>query len=86
MYVCWTTVIIYIHGVHYIRDLSYPPLDAMLSRYQVCPPSPLLTKPSIMVVVPQDPKEADPMMRVQNDLDETKIVLVSISFMLRQLE
>jgi len=25
----------------------------------------------------QDPKEADPMMRVQSDLDETKIVLVS---------
>ncbi|XP_065919443.1 synaptobrevin homolog YKT6-like [Dysidea avara] len=37
-------------------DLSYPPIDTMLSRYQ-------------------DPKEADPMMRVQNDLDETKIVL-----------
>ena len=25
----------------------------------------------------QDPREADPIMRVQNDLDETKIVLVS---------
>ena len=31
-----------------------------------------------MIIVPQDPKEADPMMRVQNDLDETKIVLVSL--------
>ena len=30
------------------------------------------TSPSLS----QDPKEADPMMRVQNDLDETKIVLV----------
>ncbi|XP_064382443.1 synaptobrevin homolog YKT6-like isoform X2 [Halichondria panicea] len=37
-------------------DLSYPPLDAHLKRYQ-------------------DPREADPMMRVQSDLDETKIVL-----------
>lgn len=37
-------------------DLSYPPLDSFLKKYQ-------------------DPKEADPMMKVQNDLDETKIVL-----------
>ena len=59
--------------MHFIRDLSYPPLDAMLSRYQVlCHPYGY-----IMIIVPQDPKEADPMMRVQNDLDETKIVLVS---------
>ena len=37
-------------------DLSYPPLDDFLKKYQ-------------------DPKEADPIMRVQQDLDETKIVL-----------
>lgn len=31
----------------------------------------------LFVLFLQDPKEADPMMRVQNDLDDTKIVLVS---------
>ncbi|XP_003383349.1 PREDICTED: synaptobrevin homolog YKT6-like [Amphimedon queenslandica] len=37
-------------------DLSYPPLDDFLKKYQ-------------------DPKEADSIMRVQQDLDDTKIVL-----------
>lgn len=37
-------------------DLSYPPLESFLKKYQ-------------------DPKEADPILKVQNDLDETKIVL-----------
>ncbi|KAL5470883.1 hypothetical protein EMCRGX_G028930 [Ephydatia muelleri] len=37
-------------------DLSYPPLDTLLAKYQ-------------------EPREADPLMKVQADLDETKIVL-----------
>jgi len=45
----------------------------MLSRYQVIACGWFV----IHWFTTQDPKEADPMMRVQNDLDETKIVLVS---------
>lgn len=37
-------------------DLSYPPLDTLLAKYQ-------------------EPREADPLMKVQADLDETKIIL-----------
>ena len=37
-------------------DLSYPPLDALLAKYQ-------------------NPKEADSLLKIQSDLDETKIVL-----------
>ena len=34
-------------------------------------------KVAISYICIQDPKEADPFLRVQNDLDDTKIVLVS---------
>jgi synaptobrevin family protein YKT6 len=37
-------------------DLSYPPLDSFIKKYQ-------------------NPTEADSLMRVQNDLDETKVIL-----------
>ena len=37
-------------------DLSYPPLDALLAKYQ-------------------NPKEADALLKIQSDLDDTKIVL-----------
>ena len=63
---------------HSHSDLSYPPLDAFIKKYQVCP-SQCAGGPvsAYHIVSCQNPSEADSLMRVQNDLDETKIILVS---------